>query len=137
MQCRWLKSQQIEINRLHLKIDNRLITLDHFSTGLQANHSNHFHLLPTQINGLNVIETVENQLLQKLEQLDVTNKPTQEEVEKPMDWQTLNQALNQPLLDKKQTLKLPLVLKSIPFPPKLALSPTKCQRKTVIGAETQ
>ncbi len=45
--------------------------------------------------------------MQKLEQLDVTNKPTQEkEVEKPMDWQTLNQALNQPLLDKKQTLKL-------------------------------
>ncbi|WIM84337.1 translocation/assembly module TamB domain-containing protein [Gallibacterium anatis] len=103
-----LNLPQIEINQLALKIDNRLITLDHFSTGLQANRSNHFHLLPTQINGLNVIETVENQLLQKLEQLDVTDKPTQEkEVEKPMDWQALKQALNQPLLDKKQTLKLP------------------------------
>ena len=71
-----LNLPQIEINQLALKIDNRLITLDHFSTGLQANRSNHFHLLPTQINGLNVIETVENQLLQKLEQLDVTNKPS-------------------------------------------------------------
>ncbi|MBF4102426.1 hypothetical protein INT80_04550 [Gallibacterium anatis] len=46
--------------------------------------------------------------MQKLEQLDVTNKPTQEKKLKNQ-WigKTLNQALNQPLLDKKQTLKLP------------------------------
>ncbi|OBX08263.1 hypothetical protein QV09_09790 [Gallibacterium salpingitidis] len=97
--------QQLEIDKLNFKLDNQVFKLAHFATGLQATTANHFRLLPTEINGLQWLETMQKEIniplvSPEVEQTTQTNKPT--------DWDAIKQQLQQPILDKETPFHLPV-----------------------------
>ncbi|MFC0309584.1 translocation/assembly module TamB domain-containing protein [Gallibacterium trehalosifermentans] len=99
--------KQLNINQLDLQLDNQQILLDHFSTGLLATRDLQFNLLPTLINGLQVIETIHTP-----NQLPLTTKAKVKPQSKasPTDWDSLKQQLQQPLLHANSAFKLPLTV---------------------------
>ncbi|OBW93626.1 hypothetical protein QV01_01635 [Gallibacterium genomosp. 3] len=101
--------KQLEIDKFSLKLDSQLLRLEHFSSGLQASMANGIHLLPTEINGLQWIETLadEVELPIQLEQKSDTEQTTPTQ---PTDWEALKQQLAQPLLDAQHPFQLPVTL---------------------------
>ena len=97
---------QLQIAQLTLQLDNQLLMLDHVVTGLSATPQNHFHLLPTSINGLQWIETVSDDIQLPLVTTEAESAPSQ-----PTDWNAIKQQLQQPLLNPQQQIHLPFTFK--------------------------
>ncbi|MFC0322651.1 translocation/assembly module TamB domain-containing protein [Gallibacterium melopsittaci] len=100
--------KQLNINQLDLKLDNQQILLEHFSTGLLATTDLQFNLLPTAINGLQIIETINT-----TSELPLTTESElkQQNTTSPTDWDALKQQLQKPLLNADSAFKLPLTIR--------------------------
>ncbi|MGR6660043.1 autotransporter assembly complex protein TamB [Avibacterium paragallinarum] len=99
-----VQMDQVNVQNLQVKIDENQINLARFHTALRLNNEQGFTLAPTQIDQL--IVQMQSNASTQAENKD-TKSASNEAKNPPIDWQTLEQKLSQPLLADLPNIVLP------------------------------